>query len=133
MISPDPLENDLQAIFFYGLPSTYDVEEWKNILENFGHMRVFYISPSQVSGYALYEKYQQAAAAAQELDQKHWPEGSSNQISVQVISNEEIDSAIRLGVQQLQDISVLHPETGGTLFNITKTEPPIYWSFAKSS
>lgn len=133
MNSPDSLENDLQSIFFYGLPSSYDIEEWRKILDNFGHMRVFYISPSRVSGYALFENYQYAAAAAQELDQKCWPEGSSNQISVQVISNEEIDSVIRLGVQELQDVSVIRPESAGSLFNVTKTEPPIYWSFSKNS
>ena len=76
----DSVENDLQAISFYGMQSSYDINEWKSILENFGHIRVFYISPSQTSGYALYEKHQQAEEAAQNLDQINWPEGSSNQI-----------------------------------------------------
>lgn len=131
MNSSEIQENELQALFICGLPPSCDQYELRKILENFGNVRIFYISPKQHSGYALFEHHQNAVEAAQNLDQKNWPEGSSNIISVQVISNEEIDAAIRLGIPQLQDVSMLEPETGGSLFNVTKTEPPIYWSFSK--
>ena len=117
-----------QSTIFDGLPETYDLNEWKMILEKYGYINALYFSSNRQSGYAVFEKYESAVKAVNELNQSNFPTESDNKISFEIISNEEVEDLYKLSNSKYEKISLFKPESGGSLFQVTKTMPPIYWT-----
>ena len=118
----------MQAVIFTSEPGTFDSVEWKRTLEGFGHVEMMCVSSTGDSGYALFSSVQGAARAAEHL---HETELHGNTIHFELCDPTEMAMAVKLSSPQLQDVDLLQPSTGGSLFRVTRTEPPIYWKTVK--
>lgn len=121
-----------QATYFEGLPSNLDIESWKQYLETFGHVRLLLLTATNTSGYALFEKRADAINAKDSLNGSFWPEGSETKISFDLEDNQEMQTLLHIEIPSSANKDImLHPEEARSLFNVTKAEPPLFWSFAK--
>lgn len=121
----------VQCVSFSDLNVPYDKDEWMKLVRSFGYIRIFTFSSSNDHGYALFEYHKDAVKAAEALHEAEWPPSSQNRISFQLCKNEEIEMAVHIGNDRLQNVKILEPETGQNLFHITETSPPVCWSIRK--
>ena len=119
----------MQAVTFTSEPGTFDSVEWKQILEGFGHVEVLCVSSTGDTGYALFSSVQGAARAAEHL---HETERNGSPINFELCDSADMAMAVKLSSPQMKDIDLQQPSTGGSLFRVTRTEPPIYWKTVKT-
>lgn len=118
----------MQAVTFTSEPGTFQTVEWKRILEGFGHVELVCVSSAGDTGYALFSSVQGAASAAEHLHETQW---NGNTITFELCDPIEMTMAVKLSSSQLKDVDLLDPSTGGSLFRVTRTEPPLYWKTVK--
>lgn len=121
----------IQCVSFSELNVPYEKDDWMNLVRSFGYVRIFTFSSNYDHGYALFEYHKDAVRAAEALHETEWPQNSGNKVLFQLCKNEEIEMAVHIGNDRLQDVKILEPETGQGLFHITETAPPVCWSIRK--
>lgn len=114
----------LQAVRFEGLPCSISPAEWKDKLEDFGHVEFIYFSSSHDSGYTIYSDKRAAVRAAEALHEMNMTADGSP-LRFHLCSIEEVEDVVEITNPK---IKLSNPEaSSGHYFRRTQTQPPVFW------
>ncbi|EAY08877.1 hypothetical protein TVAG_051120 [Trichomonas vaginalis G3] len=122
-----PLFMEPTAFSFSGLPKEYSLDALKSLFASQGDIRTMIISASHENGYVIYQTEAQLQRAFNELNRMEFPPGSGYCLNMIKCSIEEINFYIRLSDSSYSRIDLNEPQTSSDLYNVTRTEPPVFW------
>jgi len=115
----------MRAVMFSSPVATLTGERRRPMLERFGGVVMLVVASDGEFGHALFHEKRMAIAAAEALNEAGFEWHS---VSLQLCDLDETECAVRLGDVRLSELSLARPGSGGDLFRVTETQPPVFWA-----
>ena len=118
-----------EGITISGLTPNISIDEWKNILQNYGDIKFLYLSNDNQICYVIYENFLNHEKVINFLNGIEYPKNSGNLINLSKCDIEEIDLAFHLVNKLPEEVTLKSNESISNIFKYTKAQPPIFWKF----